>query len=59
VDHDLSDPGFRQDFPPACVSNRAVRPSVEMSEPVRAGGTHGLGFSYQDGAKGPGTRDLA
>jgi hypothetical protein len=25
-----------------------------MSEPVRAGGTHGLGFSYQDGAEGLG-----
>ena len=25
-----------------------------MSEPVRAGGTHGLGFFYQDGAEGSG-----
>jgi hypothetical protein len=29
-----------------------------MSEPVRAGGTHGLGFPYQDGAEGRGAPGL-
>jgi hypothetical protein len=44
----------RQDFPSAGVSNRAVCPSVEMSEPVGAGGTHGLGFLLPGRGRGVG-----
>src|ERR1700753_317862 len=59
MDHDLSGPGLSGFSARRCIKP-ATGSSVSVSEPVRAGGTHGLGFAQKDGDGGlgaPGFRE--